>query len=277
MTRLTVDAKFMAYLPIITRPASERMLVVCFGMGSTYRSGLIAGLVVDGVELVPSVLDMFGLFYPDAAAVLADPAGEVTVTDGRNFVELTDRSYDVITVDPPPPIESSGTSVLYSREFYAASARRLRPGGVMMEWMPYGQTVDEFRAHVQTFADVFAHVLIAFGPTKRGVYMLGSSQPLAIEDAAVREVLGRAGVVDDLATTVDAPVATRDGPVATLDAWVAVAEGLAWIEDDAVRAFAGDAPLILDDRPVTEYFLLRRYLGPSSPPMSEQSLRAALP
>jgi spermidine synthase len=270
MTRLTVDAKLMAYLPIVTRPDAQRMLVICFGMGSTYRSGLIAGLEVDGVELVPSVLDMFRFFYDDATDVYADRDGELIVTDGRNFVELSDRTYDVITVDPPPPIESSGTSVLYSREFYVASAGRLRAGGVMMEWMPYGQSVDEFRSHVRTFADVFPHVVIGFGPTRRGVYMLGSAEPLSVDGDAVREVLGRDGVLDDLVDTVDAPVTG-------FDEWAAIVEQLVWIEGDAVDAFAGDAPLILDDRPGTEYFLLRRLFGPSSPPMTEPNLRAATP
>ena len=51
---------------------------------------------------------MFGYYYPDAAAVLADPNGRVIVTDGRNHLELTDERFDIIVTDPPPPIESSG-------------------------------------------------------------------------------------------------------------------------------------------------------------------------
>ena len=46
-------------------------------------------------------------------------------------------------------------SVISSREFYAAPAARLNPGGVMMQWVPYGQTLDEFRAHVRSFRGVF--------------------------------------------------------------------------------------------------------------------------
>jgi spermidine synthase len=270
MTSLTVDAKLMAYLPLITRPDSERLLVIAFGMGSTYRAGLVAGLGVDGVELVPSVLDMFHFFYPDAGSVLADTDGELFVTDGRNYVELSNRTYDLIAVDPPPPIQSSGTSVLYSREFYAASSHRLRAGGVMMEWLPYGQSVDEFRSHVRTFADVFPHVVIAFGPTGSGVYMLGSEAPMTIKDDAVRAVLARDGVLADLVDTVNSPVST-------LDAWAGIIGGLTWIEGDAVASFAGDAPIIVDDRPATEYFLLRRLFGPGSPPMTEANLRAAAP
>ena len=51
---------------------------------------------------------MFGWYYPDAEAVLADPNGRVIVTDGRNHLELTNERYDIIVTDPPPPIESSG-------------------------------------------------------------------------------------------------------------------------------------------------------------------------
>jgi spermidine synthase len=270
MTNLTVDAKIMAYLPIAARPDALHMLVIAFGMGSSYRAGLIAGLKVDGVELVPSVPGMFHFFYPDAPAILGDPDGHLFITDGRNYVELTDRTYDLIVVDPPPPIESSGTSVLYSREFYAASARRLRAGGAMMEWMPYGQTVNEFRAHVRTFADVFPQVLIAFGPAGNGVYMLGSAEPLELSGDEVRALLAREGVLEDLNSASDAPASTPD-------AWATILGGLTWIQGDAVEAFAGDAPLILDDRPQTEYFLLRRMFGPESPPMSEKNLRAATP
>ena len=89
MTRLRVDAKLMTYLPLMTRPDARRLLVICFGMGSAYRAGLEAGLDVAGVELVPSVPTMLHWFYSDADQVLADPHGRLSITDGRNFVELS--------------------------------------------------------------------------------------------------------------------------------------------------------------------------------------------
>ena len=66
MTLLTVDAKLMPILPLIARPESKRALVVAFGMGTAFRAALIAGLQADAVELVPSVPEMFGYYYPDA-------------------------------------------------------------------------------------------------------------------------------------------------------------------------------------------------------------------
>jgi spermidine synthase len=268
MTSLTMDAKVMTYLPLITRPDATRLLVIAFGMGSSYRAGLIAGLQVDGVELVPSVPEMFRYFYPDASQVLADHDGQLIITDGRNYVELSDRTYDLIVVDPPPPIESSGTSVLYSREFYDAAARRLDAGGVMMEWMPNLQSVEDFRSHVRTFADVFPEVLLAFGPAQNGVFMLGSSAPISIDPSNVRAILDRPGVLDDLLTT-------PDNKAESFEEWADILDGVGWITGDEVRAFGGGAAPITDDRPLTEYFLLGRLLSPSSPRMSEVALRAA--
>ncbi len=268
MTALTVDAKLMALMPEFVRPSAQRMLVIAFGMGSSYRSGLRSGLTVDGVELVPSVPAMFGYFQPDAANVLADPRGRVIIADGRNYAELTDQRYDIVVVDPPPPIESSGTAVLYSQEFYQASARRLTDRGVMMEWMPGPQSVDEFRAHVRTFSSVFPSVLLAFGPATKGVFMLGSTGPVALEPDAIASVLARPGVVEDLGEAADAPVKTRE-------AWQALIPTLAWLQGSEVTRFAGHGPLITDDRPLTEYFVLRRTFGAWSPPMNEANLRAA--
>jgi spermidine synthase len=258
MTLLTIDAKLMPLIPLMARPQSTSVLTICFGMGSAYRMGLIAGLQVQGVELVPSVPTMYGYYYPDAAQVLANPNGRLAITDGRNYVELSDRTFDIVVVDPPPPIESSGTAVLYSEEFYRASAGRLKPGGIMMEWMPYGQSLDEFKAHVRTFHAVFPQVSIFFGPGGNGVFMLGSTDPMPLAPEAIRSVLSRPGVAADLTNT-------PDGGNRTLQQWISLIPQLLWIQGDRVERFTGAGPLITDDRPLTEYFLLRRLYGPKFP------------
>ena len=254
MTLLTVDAKLMPVLPLILRPQSTRALTVAFGMGSAFRAALIAGLRTDAVELVPSVPKMFGYFYDDAASVLANPNGRVILADGRNHVELTDQRYDIIVTDPPPPIESSGASVISSLEYYQAGHRLLNPGGIMMQWTPHGGTADEFKAHLRTFHSVFPHVTIANGPGHWGYYLLGSDEPMVFSDAAIREVLDRPGILADISSAYDSPDNTVDG-------WVRRIGSLLWISDDQVTAYTGDGPLITDDRPLPEYFLLRRLFG----------------
>jgi spermidine synthase len=268
MTTLTVDSRLMPVLPTIARPDSDSLLVIAFGMGSSYRTGLILGHEVTGVELVPSVPRFFDRFFPDADDVLADPAGHLVLTDGRNHVELTDRTYDIAMADPPPPIKSSGTGVLYSREFYAAICEHLNPGGVMMQWIPFDETVEDFRAHVRTFHDVFANVVLARGPGGYGIYMLGSADPIRLEPSTARAVLARPGVLADIS-------GAFDSPADSIDAWLDVLEDIVLASGDEVDAIAGTGTLITDDRPLTEYFLLRRLFGPPTTPMRPDTVTAA--
>jgi spermidine synthase len=270
MTLLTVDAKLMPIMPLIVRPESKSALTVAFGMGSTFRGAIIAGLQTAAVELVPSVPKMFHYFYDDADAVLADPKGRVIVTDGRNYMELTDETYDIIVTDPPPPIESSGASVISSLEYYRAGRAKLNPGGVMMQWTPYGGTIDEFRAHLRTFHSVFRHMIVAFGPGGYGFFLMGSDEPMTIDDANLRSVLARPGVLEDISSAYDSPETTIDG-------WAARIPAMVWLEDEAVAAFTGNGPLITDDRPLPEYFLLRRLFGTPSPRVTPRELLRIAP
>jgi spermidine synthase len=251
MTALSVDARLMPVLPLIIRPESRTALTVAFGMGSAFRTALIAGLTTDAVELVPSVPGMFGYFYSDATSVLANRDGHVMIADGRNYMELTSKRYDIIVTDPPPPIESSGVSVISSLEYYEAGHARLNPGGVMMQWLPYGSTVEEFKAHLRTFHAAFPHVTIAFGPAGKGFYLLGSDEPMELTSQAVRLALDRPGLVEDLSSAYDSPQHALDG-------WARLIPSLVWLSDGELSRFTGDGPLITDDHPLPEYFLLRR-------------------
>ncbi len=270
MTLLTVDAKLMPVLPLMMRPDSKTALTVAFGMGSAFRGALIAGLKTEAIELVPTVPEMFRYFYPDAAQVLANPNGNVIITDGRNHVELTTERYDIIVTDPPPPIFSSGASVISSLEYYQAGHAILNPGGIMMQWVPYGATIDEFRAHVRTFRFVFPHVSMLFGPGAYGLYMMGSDQPMVFDDATIRQVLSRPGILDDISSA-------YDSPAHTVDAWVTRIGQLRWIADDQVDAFTGSGPLITDDHPLPEYFLLRRLFNQGVPQAGPGLLQSLTP
>jgi spermidine synthase len=255
MTLLTVDAKLMPVLPLMLRPRSETALTVAFGMGSAFRGALIAGLKTEAIELVPSVPVMFHWFYADAPAILADPDGKVIITDGRNHVELTTERYDIIVTDPPPPIFSSGASVISSLEYYQAGHSHLNPGGIMMQWVPTGDaSLDELKAHIRTFRAVFPHVTMVIGPGGYGTYMLGSDEPMTFDDAVMAQVLRRPGVLDDISSAFDSPEHTIDG-------WIRRIHALRGVDDPDIAAYVGPGPLITDDRPLPEYFLLRRLLN----------------
>jgi spermidine synthase len=249
MTLLTVDAKLMSILPLIARPESQRALVVAFGMGTAFRSALIAGLRTDTVELVPSVPAMFRYYYDDAAQVLANPNGRVVIADGRNHLELVDERFDIIVTDPPPPIQSSGVSVISSLEYYEAGRDHLTDGGVMMQWTPYAAEAD-LKEHIRTFATVYPHVIAVRGFAGYGFYMVGSMQPISLDPTAVASVLERPGVLEDIS-------GAFDSPVSTVADWIDLIREHTWLVGDEVRTYAGTGPLITDDEPRPEYFLLR--------------------
>jgi spermidine synthase len=263
MTSLTVDTKLMGYLSKTLRPDARDFLVIAFGMGGTYRSGLQLGLRTDAVELSPTVPSRMPVFFPDADRFLNHPQGRVIISDGRNYVRLSRETYDMIAVDPAPPIESAGSVVLYTREFLTEGKSRLRPGGVFMLWIPYALPLDDFKDHVRTFAGVFGHVRLVLSPGRHGVFMFGSDAPLEFTEANIRKVLGDPAAIRDLN---DVP----DHRPTDADRWVRVIRQSQFLADDELRAFVGPGPEITDDRPRSEYFLWRRafmddkrYISPS--------------
>jgi spermidine synthase len=268
MTSLTVDTKLMGYLSKALRPDARDFLVIAFGMGGTYRSGLQLGMRTDAVELSPTVPSRMPVFFPDAERFLNHPDGRVIVSDGRNYVRLSREAYDLIAVDPAPPIESAGSVVLYTREFLTEGKSRLRPGGVFMLWIPYALPLDDFKEHVRTFAGVFGHVRLVLSPGRHGVFMFGSDAPLEFTEPAIRQVLGSPAALRDLNDVPDHPPTDADG-------WVEVVRRGEWLDDDELRAFVGPGPQITDDRPRSEYFLWRRALMDDARYITEATLRQA--
>ncbi len=204
MTRLMTLTKMMAHLPMLVHGAPEQVLVIGFGMGTTYRSAIAHGADVTAVELVGEVVDAFGEFFADASEIRAYPRGRILVNDGRNFLKLTRRRFDVITIDPPPPIDAAGVNNLYSLEFLELARSRLEPGGVMAHWIPLPGSKsgvndpETFQMLTDTFAAVFPHVVTVASRPRFGVHVLGSMQPLEVSERELRARASRPAVAADL-------------------------------------------------------------------------------
>ena len=127
-----------------------------------------------------------------------------------------------------------------------------------MQWLPYGGPAADFNDHIRTFDAVFPEVTLVKGAGGYGVYMLGSSRPITFDPADIREVLSRPGILADISSA-------YDSPAKTVDAWVDEIAQQTWLTGDEAKQVAGDGPLITDDHPRTEYFLLRRLFGSGLP------------
>jgi spermidine synthase len=149
----------LSLLPIAAAENPESVLVVGLGTGFTTEAALDAGMErVDTVEINDSVVTASELFVEDR--VESHPASEIFVTDARNYLETTDRTYDVITSEPSYPL-STHVSHLFTKEFYELSKSHLNEGGIYTQWIPRYLLTDEDQAMmIKTFAEVFPETYI---------------------------------------------------------------------------------------------------------------------
>ncbi|HXR47780.1 MAG TPA: fused MFS/spermidine synthase [Candidatus Limnocylindrales bacterium] len=260
MTRLTPVTKFMVHLPLAFHEGPpESALIICFGMGTTYRSALSWDIRTTVVELVPSVKEAFGFYHDDAAQALGNPKGRIVIDDGRRFLMRSREKFDVIVIDPPPPAEAAGCSLLYSEEFYQLAKQHLKPHGILQAWFAEGEPATA-RAVLQSLRNSFPYVHSFDSLGGLGTHMLGSMEPITARSGA--------------------ELAARMPPSARQDLleWSRTTDLSAYIEQvvshpAALETAVTSSPTarITDDRPYNEYFLLRRWKA--APPSAPDGLK----
>jgi predicted membrane-bound spermidine synthase len=247
MTSLTPITKFMVHLPLVFhRQPPQSALVICFGMGTSYRSAVSWGIDTTVVELVPSVTKAFGYYHADAERFAQATNGQIVIDDGRRFLKRTDRKYDVVVVDPPPPVQAAGSSLLFSTGFYALAKQHLQPGGIVQMWVPGDTPADTTQAIVRSMRQSFPYVRCFRSISDWGVHLLGSMEPTPQLNA--REMTDRmpAGARRDLlewSPSTDAAVP-----------WARMLQ-----EEVPVAGVLNPNPniIVTDDQPYNEYYLLR--------------------
>ena len=198
MTKLCTEAKLMAHLPLMLHPNPKNILVICFGMGTALRSAWShQGVDCDVVELVGETYDCFKYFHANAERVLTDVRVRHYVDDGRNFLTMRSTKYDVITIDPAPPIWSAGTVNLYSKEFFESCREHLCDKGIMSLWVPPG-SFSEVRMIMRTYLSVFPHASVWRGPRYAGFYLIGASDLPDTVQNRFREAMSETSVAQDL-------------------------------------------------------------------------------
>jgi predicted membrane-bound spermidine synthase len=191
----------------------------------------------------------------------------VIIDDGRRYLERTSEQFDVITIDPPPPVSAAGSSLLYSTEFYRLAKQRLRPHGILQQWLPRVPEDPFVRASVaQALKLSFPYVRVFYGFEGMGFHFLASESPLPELDA--QQLARKLG-----------PAAERDfvewGPESTPKGqFERLLENEVLIQ--RMIAAAPEAPPLADDRPVNEYFVLRD-ASLAAPELPTRETRAQLP
>jgi spermidine synthase len=151
--------RLFVYLPVAVHPAPKDALLICYGVGVTAKALTDTAELesIDVIDTSADILEMNRIVYPDPEDhPLNDPRVRVHVEDGRHFLQLTDRRYDIITGEPPPP-KLAGVTSLYTREYFQLIHDRLAEGGIATYWLPVEELyVPETKAIIRAFCDAFS-------------------------------------------------------------------------------------------------------------------------
>jgi spermidine synthase len=248
MTSLTPITKMMAHFTLshVQQPP-RNALIICFGMGTTFRSALSWGIPVTVVELVPSVPKLFPYYHSDGASLLASPNAHVVIDDGRRFLDRSGQKFDAIIIDPPPPLEAAASSLLYSRDFYLLAKQHMTANGILQQWLFEGDDADR-AAVTRALTEVFPYVRVYQSMEgDRNYHFLGSMSP--IPELTPEQLIARTpkAAIQDMMEW--GPAKTPEGQFGLLVSHQLPAQELI--------APASQTPALQDDRPINEYYWLR--------------------
>jgi spermidine synthase len=155
----------MGRLPMLHHPRPQDALVICVGTGQTAHALRTENAAtVTAVDVNPAVF-RFLRHFPSNGDLLHAPNVRAVTMDGRAWLRRTSQTYDVITLEPMPPL-FAGTNALYSVEFYELIASRLRPGGIAAQWFPmHLLSPGNARSVVAAFLEVFPNAVLWIDPS----------------------------------------------------------------------------------------------------------------
>lgn len=179
--------RMLGHLPALLHDNPASVLVVGLGAGVTAGSFVqypsVTRIVVSEIEpLIPQVIA--GYFREENNDVVRDPRVQIVYDDARHFILTTRESFDVITSDPIHPWVK-GSATLYTREYFDLVKRRLKPGGIVTQWLPlYESEADAAKMVIATFFEAFPDGTIwanAQGPGAIDVVLMGRATPATVD------------------------------------------------------------------------------------------------
>ncbi len=249
MTTRHMDAqKSLGHFPLLLSTVDNpNIAIIGFGAGgSTWAATLYDPSRLDVVELVPDVIEAARHIPAVNHGVMDNPAVNIISGDGRNYLLLTDRVYDIISVDATSP-KSAGSGSLYSTEFYQSCKNRLSEDGLVVAWLPYHLMSEaDVKMVARTFQDVFPHATLWYSLTRHYYLLVGTQQVLSIDLERMQGVLSRPEIQQELL------------PMGINNAYDFLACLL--LGEDGLRSYAGSGALNTDNHPRLEYSPSTAYL-----------------
>ncbi|MBN1629672.1 MAG: fused MFS/spermidine synthase, partial [Thermoleophilia bacterium] len=231
--------RLLGHLPIAAASQARDVAVIGYGMGMTTWTIALHDEVdsLDVVELSEGVVEGSRFFDNVNHNVLEDPRVSLHVDDGRNFLLMSRKQYDVISCDPIHP--AGGSGALYTSDFFQLARDRLRPGGAMVQYLPFHKmSLFDFKMLIRTFQSVFPDATVWDGGG-HGV-LLGTVGPTVFD-------------IDRLRQMVEANPALGEALAGLGLADPADLLSCLMLDPRSAAEFAGEGPINSDNRPLIEF------------------------
>jgi spermidine synthase len=247
VTVLSNETKLLSHLPLLLADHPQTLLNICFGMGTSIRSASgYPNLKIDAVDLVPDVFDYVRYFHPDAEEWRHSPHIRYIHDDGRHFLHVRQRQYDVITIDPSPPLHSAGTVNLYTTEFLSLCKSHLTEKGIMCLWIPPDR-FSEVAMIMKTFITIFPNTTLWGGLEFVGFYLIGTHHEMIVDNDLRRSLAQQISAIPEM----NEWTKTYTDRDILFDLYLLSPGGLA--------TMLRHVPLLTDDHPLTEFPLWRYF------------------
>lgn len=179
------DHRRLGHIPMLLHQDPEEVLVIGLGAGITVR-GVKAhpAKSIDVVEISKSVVEAAGYFSKQNDDIHNDNRVQFIIEDGRNYITTSNKKYDVIIADIFFPM-SSGSSNMYTEEYYTLCKKRLNSEGLMVQWLPVHQlSLEEIKIICHTFQSVFPNTTLWVGMVGENLPVIGcigTRRPLQVD------------------------------------------------------------------------------------------------
>ncbi len=162
-----------AHIPMILHAAPKDVAVIGVGVGQTASRFLYYDIDrLDCIDIEPELFDIIRKYFD--ADWLDDPRVNTIVEDGRNYFSGTSRNYDIVSIEIGQMFRPS-LAAFYTRDFYRIIKEKLKPGGIVCQFVPLAfLDREKLLSVLRTFIEVFPESMLWYN--RNEFLVIGSVQ-----------------------------------------------------------------------------------------------------
>ncbi|MEM0500850.1 MAG: polyamine aminopropyltransferase [Ignisphaera sp.] len=127
--------EFLVHPAMIVHPSPRKVLIIGGGEGAALREVLKHNTVEEAVmvDIDKDVVELSKEYLPMMHRnVFSNPKANVLITDGKKYIDETDKKFDIVILDLTDPYSSPIARDLYTAQFYRKVHSILTDDGVMV-------------------------------------------------------------------------------------------------------------------------------------------------